>query len=98
MRAKTCKTCGIKFDPVNPLVPYCSPKCQIRREREKNREKTEKEKERKAKARDKKRNSVKALTKKLDEVFSRYIRHRDAKLFGKCVTCDVKHGFDTLQC
>lgn len=78
MRQKTCKQCAKKFDPINPLVPYCSPRCQKAKESEKKKEKLGKAKEKKAKSREKKRLSPKSLALKLDFLFSKYVRLRDS--------------------
>lgn len=59
----------------------------------------EKAKERRAIKREKKRMSISQLTKKLDTIFSLYIRlkNSDAKGMVKCFTCDNSHHYKAIQ-
>ena len=58
-----------------------------------------KAKERRAAKREKKRMSISQLTKKLDTVFSLYIRLENANSKGmvKCFTCDNEHHYKAIQ-
>lgn len=58
-----------------------------------------KAKERRAAKREKKRMSISQLTKKLDTVFSLYIRLENANNKGmvKCFTCDNEHHYKAIQ-
>lgn len=58
-----------------------------------------KAKERRAAKREKKRMSISQLTKKLDTVFSLYIRLENANNKGmvKCFTCDNEHYYKAIQ-
>jgi len=68
--------------------------------RSKKQEATAKAKEKKAKLRKKKAESVSKLTKKLDTVFSLFIRLRDtdANGIGRCIDCGEIVEWSNLQC
>lgn len=93
-RPKRCKECGEWYTPTDD-PKTCSRACKVAyakrlsdEARAKKLAKLEKEKMKKAEKREKKANSYKVLEKKLDEVFSKYVRARDARLYGKCATCE----------
>lgn len=93
---KKCKDCKKDYEPRyrnGIAVPRCD-KCTIAKEREKKKKALERAKERKKKARERKKNSVSALKKELDIVFSRYIRQRDK---GICISCGSKKPWKEQQ-
>jgi hypothetical protein len=98
-----CKNCECKFQE-NQLVTgwiykYCSKKCRVNHSRSTIRIQKEKIKLRKVKKREIKRESVPVLKKKLDTIFSRYIRLRDCLLTTWtrdrwiCITCDEEKDY-----
>jgi len=102
-RRLKCKFCKEYFDrPENDydlvqlwVSNFCCKDHRRKFLQEKTRAKREKEKESKLKKKDKKANSISRLTKKLDAIFSKYIRLRDALKTTwtlttlKCYTCDA---------
>lgn len=91
VKIKLCKVCGKQLKE-GSLTKFCTKKCQ---------ELVAKEK--RAKTREKKKNSISSLEKKLDIVFSRYVRLRDAlKTTGSndnllCYTCDKLTPYSESQ-
>lgn len=86
-----CSSCGKKRQYSNKskkLCAVCVKKIQ-----------TTKAKEKKAKVREKKRLSISALTKKLDQIYSVYIRlvYTTADGMCKCFTCDQKLHWRRIQ-
>ncbi len=73
-KQKTCKHCQTKFTPVSALVPYCTPKCQREAERARKAEKTAKAKASREKKREKIKNSLPAMRKKADILWSVTVR------------------------
>lgn len=95
MKTKLCKQCNKEFIQDRPLVPYCSYACKLKHD-------IIKEKEKKKIAREKKKVSVSVLSKKLDIIFSKYIRARDSKrttgTFDKCECITCWEVVDNIQC
>lgn len=86
IKPKICRQCWKSFVPTNSLSNCCSFKCY-------DKYKLNKEKQKKAQKIEAKKISVSVLSKKLDKIFSEYIRKRDAlettwtlqKI--RCITC-----------
>jgi len=79
-----CKKCGKKRQLGQTKCKYC----QIKQFRERQKAKKLKELARKEKKKEKKANNIRLLKKKLDTVFSIWIRHRDI----------IKGSYSKIQC
>lgn len=90
-KQKLCKRCWKYFVQYNSLQKTCSETC-LRKLKE------EKEKEKRKIQREKKAVSVSALSKKADTLFSEYVRKRDFKKYGSCVTCGQQLTYEKTQC
>lgn len=95
MSMRTCKECHKLFEPrfINGIaLTRCSP-CLVSLEREKARRYREQQKARETAP---SKPALKtALIKKLDSVFSQFIRKRDK---GRCFTCGVIKPWKEMQC
>lgn len=97
MKTKICKHCKNPFEPKSSLYNCCSPVCY-------DKYKIVKEKEKKILKRDAKKISVSVLGKKLDKVFSEYIRKRDAFASSinwdmiVCITCWEIKNYSQFDC
>ena len=91
LKETICSECGRKRPHANKskkLCATCVKKSQIAKTKERN-----------AIKREKKRMSISQLTKKLDTIFSLYIRLKNSDDHGmvKCFTCDGVHHYKAIQ-
>ena len=103
-----CKNCTERHDTEKIIIwwinRFCSKQCRLDFARSKTREATEKQKLKQKKIRDKKANSISVLGKKLDKVFSEYIRKRDAIATTGylweivCITCNERKEYYQFDC
>lgn len=88
LRAKKCRTCGVKFTPTKPLQSRCSVECAIEAAKV-SRTRKDRAELRQAKERLKSRGD---WAKEAQIAFNAYIRARDkAKGFG-CISCGTRQG------
>lgn len=96
-----CKTCTRPCQSGRRgLCDLCYSKEQKEKERANKKAQAERSKLRKAKAVQKRRESIPVLKKKLDEVFSKFIRLRDTndEGIGYCVDCGARVTWEHIQC
>jgi len=96
IKQKKCKVCDKEFQVFNTTQKFCSARCQKKHD-------IEKQKIKKAKIKLKKQLSISFLEKKLDVVFSKYIRLRDCIATTwtttqlNCFICDELIDYEKSQ-
>lgn len=86
LRAKTCKGCGEKFQPVRPLQSACKPVCALK-VAQRTRERKERKELREAKQKAKTRGD---WQREAQQAFNSWIRKRDEDL--PCISCGRWHN------